>query len=453
LLKETLKEFLEKIIVVRNQKGDERNSFERKMSGSIAELNVVDLSDKFISSSPVVARQLMPENLDEKIEIMINQKWYGFTENDSYIKFYKFINQLRLQNNIDQIFSLEYLKTKILIWLIQNKINQNENYDLDSEILRLIKNDVKIRLFHYPVTNLDIESEFNVGPHKINFFKREYFDQYLKKLYGDNPNKEEKDLFEKNIRKYQGRVFVTIKVKAEPKIAEKIAYKEACTAIDIFKLCTPTLYFPPEQCNIDLEGRTSQSSDHLISEPKELGFTISTSRKGRHLNFTREMLVGFTPIIKVLSGVFINSGNNQIRQLVRNSISLLSKSLNNEDLHRRVALLISICESIFLFDNDNYKMEKKCKRRMAYFVQSENKIEKQKMYDLIGSFYEIRHKIQHKSKRLYIDLIQMRDFQVVIVEVLRLMMYESQKFTTIEDWLKELDKKSSVQQRSVLKNE
>lgn len=444
MLKETLENFFGKIIILRNQKSDESNSSKEKMIGSIAELDIVDLSDKFISSSPVIASQLMAENLDEKIEIMINQKWYGFAENATYIEFYKFINKLRLQNNIDQIFSLEYLKTKVLVWLIRNKINQNKNLDLDSEIHRLIKKDVKIRLFHYPVTNLDIESELDVGPHKINFFKREYFDKYSKKLYGDNPSNEQKDLFEKNIRKYQGRVFVTIKVKAEPKIAEKIAYKEACTVIDIFKLCTPTLYFPPEQCNIDLEGRTLQSSDHLISEPNELGFTISTSRKGRHLNFTNEMLAGFTPIIKVFSGVFIDYGNNQMRRMVRNSISLLSKSLNDEDLHRRIALLISICESIFLFDSENYKMEKKCKRRMAYFVQSDNKIEKQKIYNLLSSFYEIRHKIQHKSKRLYIDLMQMRDFQVIIVEVLRLMIYESQKFTLKEDWLKQLDEKSSA---------
>src|SRR5690606_18153096 len=228
----------------------------------------------------------------------------------------------------------------------------------------------------------------------------------------------------------------TIKVQAESKIAEKIAYKEACTVIDIFKLFTPTLYFPQEQCNIDLESRIPRSSDHLMSEPNEIGFTISTSRNGRHFHFTGSMLNDFYPIIQVLSGVFRNGDINQLRELIRDSISLFSTALNYEDLHRRVALLISICESIFLFDSDNYKMEKKCKKRMAYFLQSDDKVERQKIYDLLSNFYEIRHKIQHKSKKLYIDLIQMRDFQVFIVEVFRLMIYESIKYNLKENWLK-----------------
>ena len=96
MLIEKLKEFSEKIKVLRNQKNDEKNSSEKKLRGSFEEHNIVDLSDKFISSSPFTATQLMPENLDEKIEIMINQKWYGFEDNNSYIQFYKFINQLRL---------------------------------------------------------------------------------------------------------------------------------------------------------------------------------------------------------------------------------------------------------------------------------------------------------------------------------------------------------------------
>ena len=443
MLKEKLKEFTGKIKLLRDQNTSETNSSEKNLRGSFAEHDIVDLSDKFVNTSPVVARQLMPENLDEKIEIMIDKKWYGFEKNITYIQFYKFINQLRLQNNLDRFFSLGYLRSKILLWLIKNKIDQVQEFDLKSEILRLIEEDVKVRFFHFPVSNLDIEKEINIGPYKINFFKREYFDQYSKKLYGENPDEDQKDHFDREIRKFQGKVFVTVQVKAEPKIAEEIAYKEACTVIDIFKICTPTLYFPPEQCNIDLESRISHSSDHLMSEPRKIGFTISTSRNGRHLNFTNEMLNDFSPIIQVLGGVLINR-SNQLCLLVKDSISLLSKALNNEDLHRRVALLISICESIFLFDNDNYKMEKRCKRRMAYFLQSDGKIQRQKVYELIGVFYDIRHNIQHKSKKLYINLIQMRDFQVLVVEVLRLMMYDSLKYNLKEDWLNQLEEKSSA---------
>lgn len=444
MIKEKLKEFTEKIKLLDHQKKSKNDSSGKVLKGSFAEHDIIDLSDKFVNTSPVVVRQLMPENLEEKIEIMIDQKWYGFESNYTYINFYKFINHLILQNNLDQIFSLEYLRFKILIWLINNKLEGIRDFDIEGEIQRLINEDVKIRLFHYPVSNLDIDQEFNVGPHKITFFKREYFDQYFKKLYGENPDEEQKKHFDRDIRKYQGGVFITIKVRAEPKIAEKIAYREACTVIDIFKLFTPTLYFPPEQCNIDLESRIPRSSDHLMSEPNEIGFTISTSRIGRHLHFTSRMLNDFSPIIQVLSGVFKNGEMNQLRELIRDSISLFSTALNNEDLHRRVALLISICESIFLFDSDNYKMEKKCKRRMAYFLQPDDMEESQKIYELLSTFYEIRHKIQHKSKKLYIDLIQMRDFQILIVEVFRLMMYESIKYNLKENWLKHLDEKSGA---------
>ena len=61
--------------------------------------------------------------------------------------------------------------------------------------------------------------------------------------------------------------------------------------------------------------------------------------------------------------------------------------------------------------------------------------------------YRNSNKIQYKAKKLYIDLIQMRDFQVLIVEVFSLMMYETIKYNLKENWLKHLDQKSGAKDK------
>jgi hypothetical protein len=146
----------------------------------------------------------------------------------------------------------------------------------------------------------------------------------------------------------------------------------------------------------------------------------------------------------VFSHIFINTTDNELRKMIRNSINLLSTALNYEDLHRRIALRISITESIFLFDADNYKMEQKCKRRATYCLHSDNNNLKQKTYDLLGIMYKIRHKIQHKSKKLFIDLIQLKDFQILLVDVFISVIISSLKYDSKEIWLKDIDQKSST---------
>ena len=66
-----LKILQEKVKLIRTEKPSNSGS-ESILRGSSAEHNIVDLSDKLVKDQPVIVKQLMTDNLEDKIEILFN---------------------------------------------------------------------------------------------------------------------------------------------------------------------------------------------------------------------------------------------------------------------------------------------------------------------------------------------------------------------------------------------
>lgn len=103
-----------------------------------------------------------------------------------------------------------------------------------------------------------------------------------------------------------------------------------------------------------------------------------------------------------------------------------------------------IIESIFLKEDGNFKMEIKSKRRLLDFRFGSNHKLKNKFRLLLDNMYEIRHKMTHKSIRLYIDNSELREFQQEIVYILFMICKISSPNFHKEDFLNWLDKKANV---------
>lgn len=438
-----LKILQEKVKLIRTEKPSNSGS-ESILRGSSAEHNIVDLSDKLVKDQPVIVKQLMTDNLEDKIEILFNNDVFGFSTNQEYIDYFKHITTLYSDKNLEEIFSIEYLRDKILVWLVRNKIDKKWDFDINKKLGQLKKEDAIERIYYYPINNLDIEQEFNIGPHKITFFKKERFDKFFEKIQKNESSNLDKDEFDKEVRKFQESVFASVKIKAEPRLAEKLAFEQASLLVDILKIFTPTVYFPQEHYNIELEGRVPAVREFLTSKENEVSFGITKNRNGKHLNLSLYLINNFNPFAQVLSGIFFKDDTNELRVLVKSMLPIFSKGLNDQDLHRRTATLISICESIFLFDEDEWRLEPKCKRRMSYFLLHTNPKEKEKFSQSLSKLYKVRHKIQHKSKKIHLDLIDLRDLQLKLVESLIFLMKQSRNYSIKQAWLKDLDKKSSA---------
>lgn len=431
--------FVEKIIII--EKNELKNINSRiELKGSIGSLQVTNLSE-FISDTLVIRKSLMSDKWDSKIEILIEGLWYGFSNNNIYIEFYQFVNKIQAFESFSKYLSTEYLHEKILIWLIKIYINRKSEINLLQYLDDLILKDVKKTKFYYPILNLQIEQPFKIGDVEITYFNKEYFDELIKKIYGENPTEENKVNFNKIYRTHQGKVFIAVTVNAEKKKGKEISYKKACLTADIIKLLSPTIGLPDWECSTDIDKRMPNKSEFLsIDQNLEYGFNISKSINNNHFNISNEMRKDFEPMIRLFSEILLFKEKTEIEKTILNSIRFFSKSISENDLHLRISQLIMIIESIFLLENEEYRMEKKCKRRMCDFLYKNNGIAKQKLFEVLTNMYEVRHSMTHKSIKKYIELKQLREFQINIIETFSRLITLSKKNEKMEYLIEILDK-------------
>ncbi|PJE45441.1 MAG: hypothetical protein CUR32_00015 [Flavobacterium sp.] len=386
------------------------------LKGSVSHLPVIDLTDNVIDS-PIIRKQYVNEISDYKITISIEGIIYGF-EDGKYIEFYKFIDELSKFNSIYKIVSIEFLVKQTLLWTINVYKNGKSEINLVSHILNLLSTEVKTNKYYYPILNLSIEEPFKIHNAEFTFFTKEYFDEYWE--YLNEKGKEDKESFEQIYRKYQGRVFVAIEICAEENKAEELAYDKASLAVDIIKLLSPTVYFPSEKCFIDLEKRAPYRYEHIsIEKGKKFDFKMSLSAYQGQFEIKKQMIEGIeTNMLISFARIMQLEPKNDFELTIISAVQFFAKSISENDLHLRVSHLIMIIESIFLLEDENFKMENKCKKRMCHFLYSKDKKNRTKLYDDLTELYDVRHKMTHKFLRKYIELEKLRQLQISLIDVI-----------------------------------
>jgi hypothetical protein len=410
----------------------------QKNKGSIEELGVVDWSDKLVADSPFIQKKYLPSVSDYGISISIDGVNYGFIDSE-YINYYKFIHEILNYDSLNTKVSTEYLREKVLLWIIEVFRAKRATQGLTNYLNELLDKDLKAKRYYYPVLNLTIEEPFLIGNIQFTYMTQKYFDEYWDKV--KESGNMTKDEFDSLFRKYQGRVFIVAETFAESKKGEEISYEKACLAIDMIKLLSPTVYYPEQTCYIDLEKRIPYTSEFLTQEKDEkfeFGFNMSANNSPFHL--PKILCNQFKKSFDLL-GTLFNNEKNDLDELLINSIKLIAKAIKETDLHLRISFLIMVLESIFLLDEEDFKMEKKCKRRISELMYPTDGKKYQALSELLTSMYLIRHKMTHKSIRLYVELQQLREFQTSLVDSVIRILHNKSKLKNKILLIEYLDKK------------
>lgn len=341
--------FVEKVKVFENKTN--KTNF-NNWKGSSSHIGVEDWSDKFIDSTAII-KEYMSDLSDYKIYILKNSIKYGFLEFD-YVELYKLIYKISEWNNIQVNVSIEYLKEKIITWIIDIFINNVSKIDLFAFLEQNLQKDINKYKYCFPILNIDIEKEFNVGESKITYFSKEYFDEFYKNQIDkkEDIDKDYKDNFDKLYRKYQGQVFVAIEIFAESKKAELIAYENACYIVDILKICGPTIQFPDEVCYLELESRIPFKHDFLrFKNDNKFDFSITTKvNRSQVLPFNSKMVDDYKVYFDEFGKLTNPKFDSELEKLIKNSIIFYSKCISETDIHLRISKFIMIIESIFLLN-------------------------------------------------------------------------------------------------------
>lgn len=428
-------DFVELIIILSTE---ENKNHERKSISSIDEVQVVDLSGNLIKDKPIIQKKILPDISDYGISISIDGLNYGFKDSD-YIDYYKYIHSLLSYNSLYTKVSVEYLREKVLLWLIEVFKSQRANQNLSNFLNERLEEDLKAKKFYYPILNLTIEQTFYIGDIEITYMTKKYLDEYWQDIKDSgNMTKAEFDLL---LRKYQGRVFIVVETFAESKKGEQISFEKACLAADMIKLLSPTVYYPDEICYIDLEKRIPFQSVYLTQNKGEkFGFEIVMSANNSPFHLSEKLLLQFEKSIDLLGTLFAVEKNN-LDELLISSIKLIAKAIKESDLHLRVSLLIMVLESIFLLDKEDFKMEIKSKRRMCELMFPKDGKRYQALLLLLTEMYLIRHKMAHKSIRLYIESQKLREFQIILIDSIIKILHSKNKLKDKVSLIEFLDRK------------
>ncbi len=427
----------------------EKNENKHERKGSLKHLPIIlDLSDRIVDS-PIIVRTLDHNLSDFQIAIESKGEKFGFA-NDEYKNFYSFVINISLASNYSTIVSKEFIEEQILKWILDVHLNKKSNIDLYQHLQEVVNNAIEESIYYFPVLNLHIPKSFKIGEVELTFFTKEYFDGLW------NRRKEiveySKKEFDNIYRKYQGTVYASVKVKAESKKAKEIGFEKCSTAIDILKMFTPTIMFPSRKCYVDLEERINinYKSNFLIRStelPDELDISMSAKNDPFILDdigLKNLQNAGLEIFSKFLLS---NNIDLELYRLIKQSIVLFSRAISTFDLHFRVAQLITILESLLLEDDRKYKLEKYCKNRCCELLFSSNIDDKEKCNMNLSNMYQIRHKIIHKAIRLNINLTELKDFQILLIELFKSLIHLNNQINTKSELLILIDnrKKGSAQ--------
>jgi len=417
---------------------EENKDPERISKGSIEEIQVIDLSDKLVKDKPFIQRKYLPEISDFGISISIDDINYGFKDSE-YVSYYKFIHEILNYDSLNTKVSAEYLKEKVLLWLIDIFKFQRANQNLSNYLSAQLETDLKAKRYYYPILNLTIEEPFYIGDIQFTYMTKKYFDEYWENIKdaGNMP----KDKFDSLLKKHQGRVFVVIETLAEKEKGEQISYEKACLAADMIKLLSPTVFFPKETCYIDLEKRIPFKSEYITQNKNEkYGFEITMSANNNPFHLSKKQYQQFKASFNLFGSLFVTE-KNDLDELLINSIKLIAKAIKETDLHLRVSFLIMVLESIFLLEEEDYKMEQKSKRRMCELLFPTNGKKYQALSNVLTDMYLIRHKMTHKSIRLYIELQKLKEFQTSLIESIIRILHNKNTLKNKETLIEYLDRK------------
>ena len=423
---------------VKNRK-EEKNT--NPLKGSIKHAKSVDLSNYLVLPKEMYSTKYISEIFLTVPIITIDNIEY-YLSNSDYLELDKLVFDLINLFSLENILSKKITLKETFKWIVNVLISKKAEINLTNHIYLLTQEKMESIDFFFPVHNLDIERSFKFGKVTFMYFTENFFDEYWESLNLDGKTIS-KTQFDNSYRKHQGQVFIKSTIFAEKEKAEELAYQLSAYAIDALKLISFTVVDPYIPCLIDLHSRIPIKSEFLKNYNKgkfNLNTTISYNREPFYISF--EMLKFFKNNFLLLgSTVGIQLKKDPLLVKIKTAISSMAKAISEKNLNLRIAQIITILESLFLLENEDFKMDKKSKRRISVFLYPDNGKEREMLRVLFTKMYDIRHKVIHKSINTYINPSELSAFQINIVESILKMISISERFKEHNKLIEYLDKK------------
>lgn len=376
--------------------------------GSFAQKNIEDWSGKIDKAEEIIISTI-DRTTNEKTCLERSKKGkVKSLSGENFNKLISLVNMIHKLESTNTKVEKEFVLETSFSWILDTSDN---GYSIDycTFLETCVKKEIDDFVVKYEILYLDINRSFQLGDVSIEYITKDFFETLIKKK-----SKERKtDDIESLRNNLLGKVYAsTIIEGCSLETARRIAYEKCCFAVDVIKFYSETVHFPQIRLDFDLDTRvnfhiSSMSISHEVNDKSALKLQASSSGVERY-TLNDEMIDAIQEqqwFFKVLD----NNSNNEIKLLLKKSISSYAHALSNKNIHKRIVELCSIWESLLLKGNTSNIKESLINygsKILEPNIERRNQLKK-----IISSIYDIRSKYIHHAKESEIDYTDLTEFQ------------------------------------------
>ncbi len=388
-----------------------------ELVGSSKERGFTDLSDKVVGA----ATEITTDHIGNTIAMFLVDEngSVGFDETQ-FVKFKDLVKKAHSTEQLNPKVSLNFIERKFFDWVVDVYKKQRAESNLFDYLITQADTAVKIYTFFFPVLNLEIEQAFKVGNVEFTFFTKEYLDNLYTSLKGKDETMTEETFAQIFRKDFQGQVLAKVDVNAERDKAEELAKQEAEIAVSVLKLYSESAVIPEKKTMFDLNYKLGYQvqSNFLTQKPNDSeSLSINLKFNNYPSNYSQKLYnSAYESGLKVFSDYLLLRKNDELHDIIIQLIHLFGSAISNWDLHLRCVNLITLLESLFLKEDEDYKMEQKTKARLSKALSNQHQ-EKERIKTVITTIYEVRHKMIHKGKRIDFDTKILSEAQIIMANL------------------------------------
>jgi len=294
-----------------------------------------------------------------------------------------------------------------------------------------------------PVTHLEIEEEFDLGPVRFVTIPQSLFKEMealIRSRSADCANETVPKLTELQ-HDLQGQAAAVINIQAEPRLAEQIALETANAAIALLRRFSIASLSPWLSCPISPQGADIMRKFMLLRFTHGRIPIISSGLRDQALLVWRLSSAELNDMrergLDAVGQLVVKDGLNPYALRVRASLLSCSRGLTTNDVSERLIATLSALEALLIRENSE-PIQQNLGERMAFLLERDPERRRQ-VVSTVRKVYEIRSRYVHHLAS-YKDDKELEAFVIDTDRVLRVAVAHLDKFCEVHELIDAIER-------------
>lgn len=332
------------------------------------------------------------------------REWIGLS-GEAYRDFAELAEAIQKTKSLRDKVSQALIRKLLFEWLERRTNDPQTSGSITDFVLEECAKEVVEDLEVWiPISNLRIQSEFEVGRTLLRTMDRKMFDEWQRQ-WEEDPKVGEGDLnaikqgVDRRRSRFQGYAAAIVKLSAEPRRAFEVAVEYANDAAAALRFFSPESQHPELISYCALSG--TQHEDHtryfVIDQEKRIGYASAFRDVSSTLTLsTPDIALLRSNGLDFLTGLMQEAKPTEFQRLTIDAVLLFSRAALAKQVTDKLVYILVALESVFLRDK-NEPIGSNIRDRIAFFVGA-SKEERKEIAEVLSRAYDIRSAYLHHGK-------------------------------------------------------